>query len=301
MSKIKKDIRQDIDPKSVEKQNKGLMKDGLWVVKELIVFVLLLFLGQVLYALCFTLGVPEARQNMEIFQDIFFSKTVVNQAYYFGHVFVMLCLVIMALSKARSNNSLGKTTIDKFFEEIDWKPLKNTFVGINCFAVGLTMQSVLTTIISLFALLVLGREMGDTTAFYSISTWSIFIIGLVIPIAEELLFRGRIMKRLTQRFDEEKANKIQAVGYAVIHGISAYSVSDFAMGIMFGKMKKMYGTIIAPLLAHIGANALNALLYTFPNLLTYRAFSIVYCIVLVYGAGVLLFLLFKHVWNKTKK
>ncbi len=301
MSKIKKDIKKDINPESVTTHKKDNLKDILWVLKSVVLFVLLQFLGQVLYAVCFALSIPEARQNIEIFQNILYSPTVINQAYYFGHLFIVLCIITRALMKAKSNNKLGATTIDKFLDEIDWKPIKNAFHGINYFAVGLTMQSVSTTLISIFALLVLGRELSGIEAFFSISSWSIFIVGLVMPIAEELLFRGAMLNRLTKKFGEKRANQIQALAYALIHGLTAYTIADIVMGLMFGKLKKQSGSIIAPLLAHIGANALNALIYTFPELLLYRGFSIVYSIVLIYGAGILLYKLFKSVWDRTKQ
>ena len=301
MSKIKKDIKKDIDPQSVKKQDKSRTKDVLWVVKCVVLFIILQLLGQILYALCFTLSIPEARQSMEIFQNVIFSTIVINQSYYFGHVFVLLCLIIKAITNASGNKELGKTLLEKFCIETECKSLKNVFHGINYFSVGLAMQSVLTTLVSLFSIMVLGREMPSMENYFSISPYSLLVIGICIPLAEELLFRGKILRRITQHFDEKKANQIQALGYAVIHGISAYSASDYIMGLLFGRMKRMSGSIIAPLLAHIGANTLNALLFTFPNLLSYRLFSIIYCIVLTYGAGVILFVLFKSVWNNTKK
>ena len=301
MSKIKKDIKKDINPKTVEIQKKNTIKDIAWVVSYLFLFVALQFLGQMLFALCFTLSIPESTQNMEVFQSVFFSSTVVNKAYYFGHFFVLLCLIMKAIANARASKTLGKDLIDKLRIETECVPLKNVFHGINYFTAGLAMQSVLTTIVSLIGILVMGKEMASIEAYYSISPWSLITIGIIMPIAEELMFRGAIMKRLTKICTEKKTNSIQALCYAVVHGISAYSVSDFVMGLFFGKIKKMSGGIVAPILAHIGANILNALLYTAPTLLSYRLFSIIYCIVLTYGAGVILFVLFKSVWNNTKK
>lgn len=301
MSKIKKDIKKDINPRSVEIQNNNIRKDMFWVVKCIVLFIILQLIGQILYALCFTLSIPEARQSMEIFQNVIFSTIVINQSYYFGHIFVLLCLILSVIANARANRNLGKTLLDKLCVETECHSLKNAFHGINYFTVGLAIQSVLTTLVSLFAILVLGREMPSMENYFSVSPWSWLVIGICIPLAEELLFRGKILRKVTQHMGEKKANQIQALGYAVIHGISAYSVSDYIMGLLFGRMKKMSGSIVAPLLAHIGANTLNALLFTFPNLLSYRLFSIIYCIVLTYGAGVILFMLFKSVWNNTKK
>ena len=301
MSKIKKDIKKDINLQSIETQKKNIKKDILWVVKNIFLFVTLQFLGQILYALCFTLSISEATQNMEIFQNILFSSTVVNKAYYFGHFFVLLYLVMKAVANANANNTLGKSFLDKLSIEIECAPLKNAFHGINYFAAGLTMQSVLTTITSLIGILIIGREISSIETYFSISQWSLLVIGICMPVAEELMFRGKIMQRLTKTLDEKKANRIQALCYAIIHGFSAYAISDFIMGLAFGKMKQMSKSIVAPLLAHIGANALNALIFTFPYLLSYRIFSIAYSIVLIYGAGVLLFVLFKAVWDHTKK
>ena len=301
MSKIKKDIHKDIDPQIVVKQQKNTKKTIFWVIKNIILFVLLQLFGQLLYATCFTLTIPDARQSMEIFQSIFASTTVLNQAYYFGHFFVLLYIIVKAIANAQANRELGKTTIDKFLTEIDYNPLKNIFQGFNYFTVGLVLQSALTTLISLITILVMGEDASSIEIFFSVSPWSLIVIGICMPLAEELLFRGAILKKLIPIVGEKKANHIQAISYAITHGLTAYSVSDYVMGIILGKMKIMAGSIMAPILAHIGANTLNAIIYTFPNILSYKLFSIVYCIILSYGAGVLLFLLFKSIWNNTKK
>ena len=86
-------------------------------------------------------------------------------------------------------------------------------------------------------------------------------IGLIIPVCEELLFRGLLYMRMRQFMNVNYAILLSALIFAFIHGNIIQGVYAFIIGIIAAWFYEKYGSLKAPLLIHIAAN-LTALLYT---------------------------------------
>ena len=82
-------------------------------------------------------------------------------------------------------------------------------------------------------------------------------IGVLTPVAEELLFRGLVMRRLKEWLPPQAALVASAVVFGLYHGNLLQVLYGTAMGLLFGFLYEKYHHILAPVLAHIGANLVS--------------------------------------------
>lgn len=78
-------------------------------------------------------------------------------------------------------------------------------------------------------------------------------IGICAPIAEEILFRGAILRRLLEIFDGKNywwAIVISAFIFALIHGNKAQGINAFLMGLILGWLYFRTNSIIPGLIIH---------------------------------------------------
>lgn len=96
----------------------------------------------------------------------------------------------------------------------------------------------------------------------------IFIMAVLPAIAEELLFRGIILKGLLKKFKPLVAILISAFLFMLMHGSLQQTVYQFILGIIFGYIAYASGSIIYSMLTHFFNNALVLILaYFAPSVL----------------------------------
>ena len=95
------------------------------------------------------------------------------------------------------------------------------------------------------------------------------IIGTVIvaPIFEDLLFRGILYRRLRDYLNVPLAILLSAAAFGVFHGNIIQFFYATALGILFAILYEHYGTILVPILCHLGANLASEILnYLVPEI-----------------------------------
>ena len=126
---------------------------------------------------------------------------------------------------------------------------------------------------------------------------TILIIGIITPIAEELLFRGLVYNTLLKSFPILPTIFIQAFLFGICHGNIIQCIYTTFLGIVFGyliyKTKSLYSSIIA----HISNNLTAIIVFNFlpkniNSILTYVLFIIL---------GISFTLLFLIILNKNNK
>lgn len=136
---------------------------------------------------------------------------------------------------------------------------KLTFPGTLATAMGLelTLSCVLITIGSLFPGSMDGyNQIVTSMGFTNLSVISTIATLVAAPLAEEILFRGLIMKLLYKGgYNFWVANVIQAVFFGIVHGNLVQGLYAFAMGFTFGLIYKRTGKIWACIVAHVVFNA----------------------------------------------
>lgn len=88
-------------------------------------------------------------------------------------------------------------------------------------------------------------------------------VGAVIPMAEELVFRGLGFKALRQRYPFWGAACVSAAIFGVYHGNVLQALYGFIMGIVLAWETEAKGTVRAPIVTHMAANITSVLATAF--------------------------------------
>ena len=116
-------------------------------------------------------------------------------------------------------------------------------IGANC----LTIMS---------SLAMTSQQYQETSeVFYSASVpVQIFCLGLVIPLTEELMFRGVLFKRYRERGSFMKAAVCSSLLFGLIHGNIVQFLYSFILGLLLSYVYEKYGSFKAPAVLHVVAN-----------------------------------------------
>lgn len=133
------------------------------------------------------------------------------------------------------------------------------------YAAGLLMAAALS--LGLNNLIIIGNlsvmsESYETTmdALYSAPLLvQIISLAVLVPISEELVFRGLLFKRLRERGTYIQAALYSAVVFGVMHGNLIQMLYGFILGMMLSYLCEKYGSVKAPIAAHIVMNLLSVL------------------------------------------
>lgn len=116
---------------------------------------------------------------------------------------------------------------------------------------------------------------------------------MIVPIAEEIVFRGLAFGRLAKAYSKQTAIICSALIFAVGHGNLEQGIYTFFMGLLFAFLYCRYKTIGAPIIVHM---IFNMVPYLFLGHSLDR--QIVY--VLICLCAVMEYVLIKSVWKDTR-
>ena len=99
------------------------------------------------------------------------------------------------------------------------------------------------------------RYQEVTVMLYTPPFWQqLLTSGLIVPIVEELLFRGGVFRVLRRRMLFPWAMIISAVVFGVYHGNLVQFVYAGLCGVLLAYLYEKYHTILAPILSHAAMN-----------------------------------------------
>ncbi len=95
--------------------------------------------------------------------------------------------------------------------------------------------------------------------------WLSVLLSTVVlaPVFEELLFRGLLLKALTQRFNFYLAATATAVVFALIHWSWPAFISLFLVGWVYAWLSHRSGSVLPAMLAHCTHNLITYLFYNY--------------------------------------
>lgn len=82
----------------------------------------------------------------------------------------------------------------------------------------------------------------------------IFIVSILIPIVEEILFRGYFFDAITIVSNKTIAIIITSIGFAIIHGNLTQGIYALVAGLFFGLVKSKYNKVIYTVIMHLVMN-----------------------------------------------
>ena len=88
----------------------------------------------------------------------------------------------------------------------------------------------------------------------------VLAVGIAAPIAEEVIFRGLIFKRMRERYNRWPSIIISSVIFGLIHGNLIQFIYAFILGVLMAYTYEKFGSIWAPIIFHVIANMLSILM-----------------------------------------
>lgn len=88
----------------------------------------------------------------------------------------------------------------------------------------------------------------------------ILCVGIIIPIMEEYIFRGVIYKRMRRYATARRAIFSSAIFFGLYHGNSVQMIYGTLCGLLLAYLYEKFGSIKAPILAHMLMNIVACLL-----------------------------------------
>lgn len=160
-------------------------------------------------------------------------------------IFCILFVYILSLVKRKN-----------FFESIYVKRLNLKDV-VGYISIGVFIN----ILIGLIVALIVPKSMvdsynNDMDIIFNGSNFIISFLGVGIftPIAEEIIFRAKILGRLTDVFNVIVSVIIQALLFGILHTNPIQAVYSFIVGIAFGIIAVKTRNISGTMLAHMGVN-----------------------------------------------
>lgn len=136
---------------------------------------------------------------------------------------------------------------------------------------------------------------------YASSLWIQMIgAGILVPIAEEILFRGVIFNRLRMFMTGKKAICISALMFGVYHGNLVQFIYATICGLMLAWVYDKYGSLKAPITAHICMN-ITVLIASEYNVLSWIFESFIRMAIVTVGLATLAATMYVMINEKTGK
>ena len=242
-------------------QQKSLGKKIWQIFSPILVHMGVTFLVEmVLIAVLYMRNLPELVAAMETEEALMeFIMEMTNQVY--SYVVELTAVASIATLPILIWMSKRDVKIEKAAGMVQNKkaPLSKYFLiaGISIpFAIGLN------NILTLSKLAEYSTVYQETAeALYTPELWvQILCLGVIVPITEEYIFRGLIYKRLRRNAPAARAIISSALFFGLYHGNSVQMVYGSLCGLLLAYLYEKYGSIKAPILAHMIMNIVACVL-----------------------------------------
>lgn len=139
---------------------------------------------------------------------------------------------------------------------------------------GLVMVMMIAITLGVNNLMLIGGLMDASeeyeqtmSALYSASIpMQILCLGILIPICEELVFRGLMFRRIRQSNSFMKASLYTSAVFGFLHMNAVQMLYGFLLGMIFCYLYEKYGSVKAPIFAHMTANIFAVFMTYFQTL-----------------------------------
>lgn len=167
-------------------------------------------------------------------------------------IILPICIYLIKKDKKREIFYSGEVTYEKV-EAINYIPV---------FLLGIASCIAFNNLIGISGLIELfpGFEEFAEVIYGGGIILQIFSIVIVVPIVEELLFRGLVYKRLRGYTKVNVAIVVSALFFGVYHMNVVQGLYAFLIGVLFAYIYEKYKSIWAPIIFHISANGMSVLL-----------------------------------------
>ncbi len=132
-----------------------------------------------------------------------------------------------------------------------------------CFLCGVSACVVLNHVLmysGVYGLLADDYESSAAILYQGSMALELISVGVLTPVAEELIFRGLIFRRLRWALDAVPAMLLSALLFAIFHGNLLQGIYSFAIGVLLAFVYERTHSLLAPVFVHVGANLVSVFL-----------------------------------------
>lgn len=126
--------------------------------------------------------------------------------------------------------------------------------GIFCFAAGGVLNILWSGILNMLHIPELFSNQTQEALLGSNMPVQILGLGVLVPVAEELIFRGLIYTRMKRFFSVKMAIILSAVLFAIYHGNPIQMIFAFPMAVILAAVYEHGKAFVFPVLFHMGVN-----------------------------------------------
>lgn len=237
----------------------SFMKKYFKAMGNSILFLIIFYFVQTIF--CFILGIVLAMAN-----GINGSKEKLNELI---NQNVYIPLGLGALISILIFYLMLKNKEEGFSVRCKFKKVKPKFL-VNVIVMALSLGALSTSLVYLFGDKFKSySEVSKTLGASLDSIGGIIVIILIVPIAEEILFRGVIFNELKKEFNIIVSVIIQALFFAVAHGNVLQGIYAFVLGSFAAVIYLWSDSIISNIALHITFNLAGT--FIFPILIYYTS------------------------------
>lgn len=173
-----------------------------------------------------------------------------------------LALSVIAIPLMLLFMNMDKKRLYREKEYVAWDTPKAVFF-VSAFLAGVFAAVTCNNLISISGLTERFADESEMIAqlvYGGDLTIEILAVVILGPIAEELVFRGLVYKRMREISPFILSMLFSALLFGVYHQNWIQGIYAFLMGIVFAFVYEKFHSIWAPIAAHVGANALSVFL-----------------------------------------
>lgn len=220
--------------------------------------------------------------------SIFNKELIESNQYKYLVIFIINLITLILLSliySAFGNRLLAKTC----FRHISFKNI--TYVALLGVGITIVISYFISVLLSLIPnyLNSYYASIQTITEITNTSPIQVVFITILIPIYEEIFFRGIIFEHFKKNYNIISATILQALVFGLVHGIGIQLISSFIFGLVLGLIYIRYNSLVANSVLHMIINSMVLIINTGLISTSY----IVYIISLIVSVICLIFSIYK--------
>ena len=162
-------------------------------------------------------------------------------------------------------------------KQIRWEGKKLSLYSVIIMIIGVNMLFELTGLKTI-------REedaKNVAKALYSDKLWlQILVVGIAAPVAEELLFRGILYRRMRTWLSVGPSALAALLIFAAVHGNLLQALYAFILGALLVWIYERFAKLTAPIILHVSANLISILVQQSTWLSSYlQTYAVAACII----------------------
>ncbi len=196
--------------------------------------------------------VPNWLEMLMTEEDIMKVVSGITNPMLLGGVIAVFVVVLIAASKIDNEE---KTYGQKLKDYLNLHPLENPFSYVSYFCMGIGINIILSLALTwIYELL----NLTDDATMFSQDVLMIVCVALLVPIAEEIVYRNRIYINF-KNIKHKSANFWQSLLFGLSHGMPIQVLYTFGFGLVFGKINDREKSLLPSICLHCGINFFAAI------------------------------------------